>query len=258
MALRLAPATERVAGRVGSRAVRLLAGILACTALLAAGFGLGRVSTTRTAPAPASAAAGNAGEAPAAVAESLIVTDPGPTQYVNDVGTGYARSEAGAVAAATGYLEALGDKRAFDPGWRERAYRTVADPAVADELIASVDESYRRVDTELGLGDGAAYNGSVLAVTVPVGYRVDSYDQERATVTVWAAGWLIQSSGPELPLRAQTATVELVWLSDDWKLTGVTGVQPLDPPGVAAPVTAQALAEMRGFNAYDYQPQEQQ
>lgn len=256
MALRLAPATGRMAGRVGSRTARLLAGVLACTALLAAGFGLGRVSTTRTASAPAPAA--DQGQALAPAAESVTVTDPGPTRYVNDVGTGYARSEAGAVAAATGYLEALGDKRAFDAGWRERAYRTVADPAVADELIASVADSYQRVDAELGLGDGAAYNGSVLAVTVPVGYRVDAYDSERATITVWAAGWLIQSSGPELPLRAQTATVELVWLSDDWKLTGVTGVQPLDPPGVAAPVTAQALAEMRGFNAYDYEPQEQQ
>lgn len=257
MALRLAPATERAAGRVGSRITRLLAGVFAGIALLAAAFLLGRVSVTRPLPLPAPAVEAAQDAAPPAPVRGRVAQEPGPARMVEGVGVGYARSEAGAVAAATSYLEALGDKRAFDTGWRERAYRTISDPAVADDLIASVDESYQRVDTELGLGDGAAYNGSVLAVTVPVGYRVDEYDENRAVVTVWAAGWLTQTTGPTLPLRAQTATVELVWLDSDWKLFGVSGVQPLNPPGVAAPVTAQALAEMQGFNAYDYRPQEQ-
>jgi hypothetical protein len=256
VALRLAPATERAVG-ARTRLARLLAGVVAGLALLAAGFGLGRVSAARPLPVPAVAAPSAPSGQERAPAAPVVVQGPGPARYANDIGVGFARTEAGAVAAATGYLEALGDKRAFDADWRERAYRTIADPAVADELITSVEESYQRVDDELGLGDGAAYNGSVLAVTVPVGYRVDQYDEDRAVVTVWAAGWLTQSSGPELPLRAQTATVELVWVDGDWKLAGVTGIQPLDPPGVAAPVTAQALAEMRGFNAYDYRPQEQ-
>jgi hypothetical protein len=172
----------------------------------------------------------------------------------NDVPVSYAHTEQGAVAAATGYLSAIGDKRAFSREWRERAYRTMAAPGVADELLASVAGSYERIDGDLGLGDAAAYDGSLLAVTVPVGYRVDEYSDERASITVWAAGWLTRLSGPQLPLRAQTSTMELTWVEGDWKLTGVTGIEPLDPPGVAAPVTDQALEQMRGFTAYEYEP----
>lgn len=226
-------------------------------ALLAGGFLLGRLTvpgavTRIVAPAAAEPAD------PADPAAPVAPVDPGagPYEVRNEVPVGYARTEAGAVAAATGYLEAIGDKRAFSPEWRERAYRTIADPEVVDELLASVEQSYQRVDGELGLGDAAAYDGSVLAVTVPVGYRVDSFDRDRATVTVWAAGWLTRLTGSQLPLRAQTSTMELVWLDEDWKLSEVTGIEPLDPPGIAAPVNAQTLAEMRGFNAYEYRPQE--
>lgn len=265
MALKLAPAIERTTGRATPLA-RLIAGGVAGVALLAGAFAIGRstapvtrvVATTGTAAAGEGTAGGGAGdEAAAAAAPVVTVQDaPGPAGFRNDVPVGYARSEAGAVAAATGFLSAIGDKRAFNREWRERAYRTMADPATVDELLASVSESYARIDGDLGLGDAAAYDGSILAVTVPVGYRVDAFTQDRASVTVWAAGWLTRLSGPQLPLRAQLSTMELTWVDDDWKLTEVTGIEPLDPPGVAAPVTDEAFSQMLGFNAYEYHPQE--
>jgi hypothetical protein len=265
VALKLEPAPARARSRLGA-ATRWLVAAVVGIALLAGAFVLGRVTVPGTAapPAPAQTAgeetvvaepapdAADPAPAPPAPADP----GPGPYQVVDDIPVGFARTQAGAVAAATEYVSTIGDKRAFNREWRERAYRTISDPAVADELLASVEQSYERVDGELGLGDAAAYDGSVLAVTVPVGYRVDAFDQDRATVTVWAAGWLTRLTGRQLPLRAQTSTMELVWLDGDWKLTEVTGIEPLDPPGIAAPVDAQTLAEMRGFNAYEYRPQE--
>ncbi len=250
MALKVAPAPARASSRRWAAARWLVAAVVGI-ALLAGAFYLGRVTVPGAAPPTVLQQA-----APEAPQAAPVDPGPGPYRVVNEVPVGYARSEAGAVAAATEYVSAIGDKRAFNQEWRERAYRTIADPAVADELLESVAPSYERVDGELGLGDAAAYDGSVLAVTVPVGYRVDAYDEDRATITVWAAGWLTRLTGSQLPLRAQTSTMELAWLDGDWKLTGVTGIEPLDPPGIAAPVDAQTLAEMRGFNAYEYRPQE--
>ena len=269
MALKLAPAIQRSHGRVVPNA-RLIAGVAVGVALLAGAFGLGRasapptVATTTPDAAPADGApAAPADGAPAAPgrapAEDPGAAQPapasGPAGVRNDVPVGYARSEDGAVAAATGYLSAIGDKRAFNRSWRETAYRTMADPATVDDLLASVAASYERIDGDLGLGDAAAYDGSILAVTVPVGYRVDDYTEDRASITVWAAGWVTRLSGPQLPLRAQSSTMELTWVESDWKLTAVTGIEPLDPPGVAAPVTDEAFSQMRGFNAYEYRPQ---
>ena len=275
MALKLAPAIQRSPGRA-TRGARLVAGVAVCAALLAVAFGLGRASAP-AAPVAAAAPGGTAadgaasadggqapdgveapdGGAPAGAAPGAAQPAPasGPASVRNDVPVGYARSEDGAIAAATGYLSAIGDKRAFNRSWRETAYRTMADPATADELLESVAASYERIDGDLGLGDAAAYDGSILAVTVPVGYRVDDYAQDRASITVWAAGWLTRLSGPQLPLRAQSSTMELTWVESDWKLTAVTGIEPLDPPGVAAPVTDEAFSQMRGFNAYEYHPQ---
>ena len=263
MALKLAPAIQRSHGRVVPNA-RLIAGVAVGVALLAGAFALGRasapptVATTTPEASPADGAPAAPGRAPAEDADpgsAQPAPASGPVGVRNDVPVGYARSEDGAVAAATGYLSAIGDKRAFNRSWRETAYRTMADPATVDDLLASVAASYERIDGDLGLGDAAAYDGSILAVTVPVGYRVDDYTEDRASITVWAAGWVTRLSGPQLPLRAQSSTMELTWVESDWKLTAVTGIEPLDPPGVAAPVTDEAFSQMRGFNAYEYRPQ---
>lgn len=250
MRLKLLPARQRAGrtdvGVLPRRLVALVAGI----ALLAGSFMAGRssapTSVARTSPAP--------GE-PAPVE---VEQGPGPRDVVDGVPVGYARTEPGAVAAATGYLAAIGDKRAFNRQWRENAYRVISAPHAHDALVTSVEPSYERIATDLGLGDAAAYDGSIQAVTVPLGYRVKSYDEDHATIVVWAAGWLSRARGQQLPLRAQANTIELGWIDDDWKLTGVSASQPLDPPGVTVPPDAQIVAEMAQFNRYRHHPQEPQ
>ncbi|MPZ87162.1 MAG: hypothetical protein GEU81_03615 [Nitriliruptorales bacterium] len=248
MPLKLLPARPR-AGRAEARALpRRLVALAAGTALLVGMFFAGRA----TAPATVVRSAPVEEEPLAAEAEE----GPGPADTVNGVAVGYTRTEEGAVAAATGYLAAIGDKRAFNRQWREGAYRVIAAPEVYEDLVESVEASYERIEVDLGLGDAAAYDGSILAVTVPLGYRVESFNEDRATIVVWAAGWLTRPSGQQLPLRAQANAMELAWVDDDWKLTGVSGSQPLDPPGVTIPPDAQIVAEMAQFNSYHHRPQE--
>jgi len=256
VALRLAPSRAELGSARRPPLLRWGAAVLAGIALLAAAFAAGRltapvreVPVTVTAPAADQAAQGQ----PAAVTRGH-----GPTDVVDDVPVGYARTEAGAVAAATNYIATIGDKRAFNEPWRENAYRVMGAPDAYQTLVDSVRASYQRIDTELGLGETAAYDGSVQAVTVPLGYRVEAVSPDRATVTVWAAGWLARPTGQQLPLRAVANTVELQWIDGDWKLLRVVDSQPLNPPGVAGPPTARTLQQMAGFVLYEHVPRDGQ
>lgn len=261
MALKLAPSRPELGAARRPPLARWAAVVIGGIGLLVAVFAAGRLTAPpREVAVTVTAPSGEAAPGVAAVpGQPAAVTDGhGPADVVDDVPVGYARTEAGAVAAATNYIATIGDKRAFNEPWRENAYRVMGAPDEYQTLVESVRASYRRIDAELGLGETAAYDGSIQAVTVPLGYRVEAVDDDRATVTVWAAGWLARPTGQQLPLRAVANTVELQWLGDDWKLLRVVDSQPLDPPGVAAPPTAQTLQEMAGFVLYEHVPRDGQ
>lgn len=226
-------------------AVKAVAAAVVLLAALVAGVVLGRLSVApNTTPATEEQ-----------VVEGPIGEDPGPTGSVRGVPVGYARSAEGAVAAATGYTLTLADKRTFNPAWRDAAYRVIAAPDAYPALVESVRGSYTRIADRVGLDDAAAYDGSIQATTVPLGYRVDAYHSERATVTVWSAGWLTRPRGTQLPLRARTMTFELAWVDADWKIVGVSANEPLDPPGVSVPPTLAMQNHMATFTPYHWAPQ---
>lgn len=247
MTLSLFPGRSRAEAGEAPSVARSAVAVLTVAVVLVSGFFAGRLTSAQpSASAPA----------PGLVAPTPADERPGPTRTSNGVPVGYAHTPEGAVAAATGYLTTISDKRAFSRDWREDAYRVMAAPDSYGRLIDSVRPSYDRIAADLALDDAVAYNGSVLAMTVPIGYRVDDYTDGRATVTVWAAAWLTRPTGQQLPLRAHTTTVELVWTDGDWKLDRVRGSRPLDPPGVAAPPTIETLREMSGFQRFRSQPVE--
>lgn len=190
------------------------------------------------------------------VMTAATLEDPGPRDAIAGVPVGYDRSAEGAAAAATGYTLTLADKRAFNPAWREAAYRTIATPDAYPALTQSAQPSFDRIADDLRLDEAAAYDGSVQAVTVPLGYRVDAYHSDRATVTVWAAGWLVRPRGSHLPLRARTMTFELLWTDGDWKIGDVSANEPLDPPGVTVPPTLAMQNRMATFTPYRWMPQQ--
>jgi hypothetical protein len=252
VALRLAPSRPELGVSRRPRLARWVAVGLGGVGLLVAVFAAGRL-TAPTLAGPAVATAPTGGAATAAAPATI---GPGPYDIVDDVPVGYAHTEAGAIAAATNYIAAISDKRAFNEAWRTNAYQVMAAPDAYQQLVDSVAASYQRIDADLGLGEAAAYDGSIQAVTVPLGYRVDAVDEQRATITVWAAGWLARPQGQQLPLRATANTVELVWVNGDWKLLRVVDTQPLNPPGVSGPPTVQALQEMAGFVPYEHVPRD--
>lgn len=138
-------------------------------------------------------------------------SDPGPTRVVDGVGVGYARSEAGALAAASEFLEVSGGSAVIDQDAYLAALRTLAAP----EWTARARETGTNA-TRFAL---ERYGENATVVTTPVAHRVTAYSPDAASVELWA---VITAAGPKLKDAEQnwiTARFRLRWVDGDWRLS---------------------------------------
>jgi len=232
------------------RLVAAIAAVMVLLLVLAAGIALGRASIGRQ-PAPPST-----GNHPGTPAGDV------PRGYVDGVGVGWPRSRDGAVAAATGYLTGVSSRRYLgDPAVRGRIVRAIVTP---DQIATVLSPPGGSGAVDRGAGDGGPYAAALAAPTlsawryVPVGYRVDSYNGDRAAVQVWAVQVTAAVGSAAVPATAVwgTTTVPLVWAGGDWKLdvAGMRG-QPGPTPASNLDVLSSDLdvvAADRAFAGYGH------
>lgn len=213
----------------------LLAGVvLAGLVVLALGAALGRAS----APAPSG---GTATE----------MAGTGPTDVVHGVPVGYARTPEGAVAAAANYTAVLGAKHNIDPAYGRDAYPVFALPDVVADLLRRSEDFGDTVRDAAAL----AADPALVLRAAPLGYRLDHYSHDQATVTVWAVAMGVGTQ--ELPLATAWATEQLTlrWIDQDWKVADLVGGEGPEPPGVAVTATPVDLAaQINGFKPLAYSP----
>lgn len=221
----LAPPTAR--GRIW-----VVGGVtLAVLVVLAVGVAIGRASSRAT---PAEGSSSDA-------------APPGPTRLVEGIPVGYDRSAVGAVAAAANYTVVLGGKDNMDPAYGDRVYPVFTLPVVTNELLQ------RSRDFAGTLDDPAARVGDPELVlrTAPMGYRLDAYSDDEATVTVWAVA---AGAGTKvLPLATAWGTERLTlrWSEGDWRISAIereSGPTPVD----GVPASADLAARMNGFEPFTY------
>ena len=212
-------------------------------ALLAGGVLAGR-ATADSDPAPAA-------QPPPATDQADEAPGPGPTGVEAGMPTGFAPDEAGAVAAATAYTVALGGPLLFEDRLDE-ALEVAATEDSRDEIEQQFAEGAELLTERLNLDDR-----EVLAPTAPAGYRLEDFAEgQRATVAVWAAGFMIAGEAP-VPAGWTTTTVELEWTGDDWKLAGLSSTDGPAPPDEAdAGAVANTVSEMKRFEPYRHVPAE--
>ena len=152
------------------------------------------------------------------------------------------RTRIGAVAAATGFLDALRWTVLVD---RERRLATVkrfaavgASPSVEGQLTPGVR----------GVRD-AVRTPPVVARPVFIGYRVRRFTPRRATVSVW--GMALFGSGVYEPVTQwATSTLDLVWQDGAWKIAGMRG-----SPGPSPRWSIEELArDASSFDEYRHVP----
>ena len=157
----------------------------------------------------------------------------GPTQTVEGVPTGYARSEAGAVAAATAYVTALSGPLVLDADRVEKVLNVI----VAPDARAGLVRAYRQVALQgrQRLGLDASPQPSFVFRGSAVGYRVDRYTDDEARVAVWTISVAGSSAGVPVRESWTTTTARLRWLRGDWRVASLDTVGGPTPPLAGAP-----------------------
>jgi hypothetical protein len=247
---------------LGLRALAVLGALLVVFVM----GGIAGRATVRTAATPAPAApaqegeqrptAGAPAEQPAQDAGAPAAQGPGPARLAGGVPVGYERSRAGAIAAATNYVAVLSSEQSLDAAWRRQAIATLAAPDAAAALQRSATNNAATLARVLRLPSDPG-DVSVLLRVIPVGARVDRYDDNSATVSIWQTSIGGSTNGAPVQQGWGTTTVQLRWVEGDWKqVSASTALGPTPLADDALPTAASELiAKSRDFEEYRYAPE---
>jgi hypothetical protein len=160
-----------------------------------------------------------------------------------------ARTTEGAVAAATAYVRALDGSVLLDAGELHRTLEQIA----SESALAALARAYEQAgtDTRTRLGVGTRPEPVVIVRAAPLGYRVESFTLDEATVSIWRVG--IVGSGATVEPRQswRTQTVSLVWERGDWKVTAFASTPgPTPPLATAADEPADLFALIPQFREF--------
>ncbi|MFF8836476.1 hypothetical protein [Streptomyces sp. NPDC015130] len=175
--------------------------------------------------------------------------------------TGYAHDEQGAQSAATNYAVALGSAEMFTAATRSEIVHTVYASSVAATRLGDLNETFadKAFLERIGLQeDGTAPRGQTfIARTVPVGSKIESYAEDKATVSIWHSSLFgMAGEGSRNPVSEAwyTSSYELQWVENDWKV--VDASQKDGPAPVGRDQRASTAEEMsdavRQFGGFTY------
>ena len=174
--------------------------------------------------------------------------EPGPRRVVKGVPVGYARTEAGAVAAATAYVTALSGEALLD----ERRIRTVLEVIAARDVLSELARAYQQGArlTRERLGIGGAAQPTVVFRESALGYRVDRFSADEATISIWTIGVAGSSAAAPPQQSWSTTEVRLRW-ARDWKVEGLRS-RSGPTPSLAGAVSpgSQLFKEISEFEVY--------
>ena len=223
--------------------------ILAAVAVVALVAGVLLVRLTRDTP----HASGRDDTAPAA---SPRPTAPpgatGPTGEAAGVPVGFADDEPGAVAAAIAYATASQRWLYFNNGEIKTAVAEIATPVAAPRLAEDVV-----ADVSMARDQLARSSGRIWWLVRPLAWRVDSFRDTEARVSVWTVT-ILSAAGVAAPQSEfLTVTLDLAWVDGDWRVDGVRdtpGPTPITGPK-DQPWDAEPFDEaLDGFTRMDSEP----
>jgi hypothetical protein len=226
------------AARIGLIAIAVVAGMV-LGAFLTGGFSSDNAS------------AGADGVGPDVGDIRVAAGADGPTSKVEGVGVGFSRTEQGAVAAATNLVLTLEQAVNTD---RERAVRSY-EILAADEAVQSLTSDMGAAWDEIrvGIAENGPVSSSLFLRTIPVGYDLTRFSDERATVEVWTLTIVAVDGMVEPIANFETAEIEVVWQDDDWKVWsadsrgGPVPAWATTSPPVDVDVFLDAVEEQEGY-----------
>jgi hypothetical protein len=229
----LGPAAER---RPPHRRLPLLGAVVL---LLAVGVAIGRItgpSGDRTVAEPITRP-----ESPVPSTPAPVEPKVGPT----------APTREGAAHAAARALSSLADARLLESRAARRAVvAQIAPSSYRAELDPLFDRTY---DYLAGILGTPARHGEVVLQMTPLGYRLEAFTRQHATVAVWQITLL--ATPERAPIAAwSTSRAELAWSGGRWRIERFGVDTPGPVPSVTAPAAPTGpdafVAAARGFSPF--------
>ncbi len=213
-------------GRKRRNPSAVLVCLVAAGALLAIGMALGSRIAARepTRLATSSTPAPNAVEHPATGRRS-----PRPST----------RTPAAAVAAATRSITAFDGDVLLDPVRLRAIVSRIASLAARPRLLAAFTEA--SAQTRAKLGADTAPQPVIVLRSVPVGYQVERFSLDEATVAVWYVGIVASGATVDPQQSWRTQVVALVWERGQWKVSSFES-----SPGPTPPLSTAEVAQAPG------------
>jgi hypothetical protein len=194
-------------------------------------------ASTATLPPPSS------GTEPAPADPPAVVAGSGPTTVIDGVAMGYSPDAAGAEAAAREFVRASGALVAMAPAEAVAAQRVMAAAAIEEDLVVSRSAELENIW-------GSTGNGDVSYWFTPIASRASLTDPGEALAEVWYMGVLRSPLTPGMQWW-RTATYELVWEDEDWRIareSEIAGPIPTLPSGETPTSAAEMDALLEGFD----------
>ena len=141
----------------------------------------------------------------------------GPDGDSSGVPTGYVDTEAGARAAAVGWVSSLGTLIRLGPIATADALRAVTSARVAEATIDRFRTERDQFTTQFH-GDPSM----AIWIESPLTVAVTDWSSAAATVRVWSQLVMGAPSESTVQVMWRTHTVHLVWEDNDWKVDDVT------------------------------------
>jgi hypothetical protein len=144
-----------------------------------------------------------------------------------------AHTRAGAVAAAARSITAFAGHVLLEPARLRTVVAQVAGRASRTRLTRAFEEA--SAQTRAKLGADSVPRPVIVLRAVPLGYRLEHYSSDWASVAVWYVGIVGSGATVEPQQSWRTQTVSLVWEDGDWKVSSFASS--------AGPTPALATAE---------------
>lgn len=149
------------------------------------------------------------------------------------------RTARGAIAAAARSITAFDGDILLQPTRLQGVVSRIASRAARPQLLALFAQASAL--TQAKLGADTVPRPVILLRSVPVGYRVERFSPNEATVSVWYVGIVGSGATVEPQQSWRTQTVSLVWEHRAWKVASFASV-----PGPTPPLSSTEPAETPG------------
>ncbi len=235
--------TRQGASQQGARG-RAPALAFAAVAMLALGVLIGRATT---APAPA----------PAPAPSQPTAQGAGPSRLQDGVPVGYARTEAGAVAAAAQYVAAFDGERGLIEEERLAVLDVIAADDTREQLATQMSAGTALIAEQLGVDEDVARDPGFVSRSVVAGYELTAHDADQAMVAVWATSIFFAEGRQAISGIWTTETVTLRWERDDWRLVTFESEEGPTPPDTPTPAVPQIGRDINAFERFAHVPASQ-